>query len=190
VATVLIEYLAHLLKASLLKGHFPTQWKAEHIILIILVNFLLATQESRPLYLQHLIGSCYNSFTKLFKVTDWNHLICSIYGRCIRQWNWHITSHSKSKPLQSRNRCSAAFSETSVFDKLWPTGIPSKCWKYLALSYFLVLKSYWHRSHLLVNVETEHTELYKFNASVPQSSVLGGIIIPVIHRRTVLTTRL
>jgi hypothetical protein len=65
--------------------------------------------------------------------------------------------------LENKQYCSAAFLDISqAFDIVWHTGLmyklntvsPSELF-----NYFLILKSYFHSRHFLVNVETEYTGL-------------------------------
>jgi retron-type reverse transcriptase len=79
--------------------------------------------------------------------------------------------------IDNRQYCSAAFLDISqAFDKVWHTRLLYKLKRTLPLNYFPILKSYLHNRHFLVQVETEHTELYPINAGVPQGSVLGPLL--------------
>jgi hypothetical protein len=62
------------------------------------------------------------------------------------------------------------------FHKVWHTGLLYKLRWSLPLNYFLILKSYLHRRHFLVKVETEYSELTSINAGVPQGRVLGPLL--------------
>jgi hypothetical protein len=82
-----------------------------------------------------------------------------------------------NKALGNKEYCSAAFLDISLaFGKVWHTGLLYKLRWSLPLNYLLILKSYLHSRHFLVNVETEYTELSSFNVGVPQGSVLRAVI--------------
>jgi retron-type reverse transcriptase len=78
---------------------------------------------------------------------------------------------------ENKQYCSVALLDISqAFDKVWHTGLLYKLRRSLTLNYILILKSYLHSRHFLVEVETEYNELSLVNAGVPQYSVLGPLL--------------
>jgi hypothetical protein len=79
-----------------------------------------------------------------------------------------------NEALENKQYSSAALLDISqAFDKIWHTGLLFKLRRSLFLNYLLILNSYLHNRHFLVNVESKYTELSPVNAGVPQCSVLG-----------------
>jgi hypothetical protein len=61
-----------------------------------------------------------------------------------------------NEALKNKQYCSATFSDISqASDKVWHTGLLYELRRVLPLNYFIILKSYLHRTHFLVKVETE-----------------------------------
>jgi hypothetical protein len=82
-----------------------------------------------------------------------------------------------NEALENKQYCSAAFLDISqAIDKVWHTGLLYKLRRSLPLNYFLILKSYLHKRHFLVKVESGYTERIQVNAGVSQGSVLGSLL--------------
>jgi hypothetical protein len=140
----------------LLKGYFPTQWKVTQIILIFKPwkspNKLTSY---RPISLLPIV---YEFFEKLllkrtFRMVENNRLIHN-HQFGFRQR--HSTTEKTHRIVQSIN----------VY----------KLRRSLPLNYFLILKSYLHRRHFFIKVETDYTELSSVNAGVLKGSVLGPLL--------------
>jgi hypothetical protein len=84
-----------------------------------------------------------------------------------------------NEALENKQNSSAAFLDISrAFNKVWHTGLLYKPrLSSSPLNYFLVQKSYLHRRHFLVKIETRYTEFSLVNVGIPQ----GGVLRPLLY---------